>query len=141
MSESLDPTIPIKWKEATNLIYQYHNNTDSSKLKTYIKSNGIETEAVLSGFSLTKAELKELTDNPNVDKILVVIGYNNDIRTDHAKGHSGIFIGIDKDENLLYGENDSIFNYSMPCPDNCPKDTDGIGIDFSKIQPISFSDE
>lgn len=143
MSELLDPALlPIKWKEATNLIHAYHNHPDSTKLKTFIKNNiGSETEAVLSGFSLDLDEMEKLTKDSRVKKIFVAIGYHNDLRTEKANGHSGIFFGIDANDNLLYGENDHIFNYSMPCPKNCPKDNTGSPIDFSKIQPIPLPND
>lgn len=141
MSESLDPVVlPIEWNEATRLIYDYHSHPNSNKLKTFIKNDdGSETEAVLSGFSLKVDEIRALLDQNqnNVHEIFVAIGYHNKLRSAEATGHSGIFFGVDDQNNLLYtGDEAKIFNYSMPCPTHCPKDKDGTPFNFSTLQPV-----
>lgn len=109
---------PIEWREAKELIRLYNNPRN--------RIPNIKNETV-SGFSLSSKDILDILKledgKTDVASIFMAFGYHKGNDT-IPPGHTTIFLGMDKDSNLMINHDDVIIDYCDPCPKKCPKNVD-----------------
>lgn len=74
----------------------------------------------VKGFSFPKSEvLRAMESHPDNIGIHLAFGYNTDTTNPELSGVTIILYGIDRNGALVELQG-SVFDYSKPCPKNCP---------------------